>query len=109
MEINELPKYKIDKSETGCCPRFYPEPWNKKMFEFKELSLCSCRIFLRRDAIKYIEFKNPIYDPELNLYTIKMSTSENVERYYAGDPEEKMKVVIDRYKKYHWHCIRKHN
>ena len=30
-----LPTYKKDNSETGCCSRFDPEPWDEKEFELQ--------------------------------------------------------------------------
>lgn len=35
MQINEIPKMNMDKSETGCCPRFDPTPWDKQTFIFE--------------------------------------------------------------------------
>lgn len=35
--MNELPKMNMDISETGCCPKFNPEAWNEKVFQFNNL------------------------------------------------------------------------
>jgi len=35
--MNELPKMNMDMSETGCCPKFNPEAWNEKVFQFDNL------------------------------------------------------------------------
>jgi hypothetical protein len=35
--MNELPKLNMDRSETGCCPKFNPEAWNEKVFRFDDL------------------------------------------------------------------------
>lgn len=34
---NEIPKIDVSNSETGCCPKFNPEPWDEKVFEFDKL------------------------------------------------------------------------
>ena len=35
--MNSLPKMNMDVTETGCCPRFYPEEWDEKIIEFDNL------------------------------------------------------------------------
>jgi hypothetical protein len=36
MATNELPTYDMSNSETGCCPRFNPEPWDDLEIRFEE-------------------------------------------------------------------------
>lgn len=36
METNKLPKINMDKSETGCCPKFDPAPWKDQELKFKD-------------------------------------------------------------------------
>jgi len=36
MQVNELPKIDMKKSETGCCPVFDSSPWDEKEYEFKD-------------------------------------------------------------------------
>ena len=79
----------------------------EKCFTFKNMPVCNCRILIYKDAITYIDFRDPIYDPEMDLYTINMTTHENVERYHA-DTRENMDKVMKRYKKHGWTCIRKY-
>ncbi|KPJ86192.1 hypothetical protein AMJ57_00300 [Parcubacteria bacterium SG8_24] len=33
---NRLPEYDYDNSETGCCPKFDPQPWDGKEFRFED-------------------------------------------------------------------------
>ncbi|MEN8137140.1 MAG: hydrolase [Bacteroidota bacterium] len=35
-KVNELPKMNTDNSETGCCPKFNPEPWKDEKLEFDD-------------------------------------------------------------------------
>lgn len=38
MEINNsLPIIDYSDNETGCCPKFHPENWDEKIFNFDEL------------------------------------------------------------------------
>lgn len=36
MLTNETPKFDLSDNETGCCPRFRPEPWDKRELHFVE-------------------------------------------------------------------------
>ncbi len=35
METNRVPKYDPSANETGCCPRFDPEPWRDQALHFE--------------------------------------------------------------------------
>ena len=35
--LKSLPIMDLTDNETGCCPRFYPEAWDNKTFEFDNL------------------------------------------------------------------------
>jgi len=75
-----------------------------KLFVFERIPVCNCKIILKDDAITWIDFLNPWFDPETGIYTVDMRTSEGVERYYQGDVTELMNNVMARYKKYKWSC-----
>ncbi|MCC7010458.1 MAG: hypothetical protein IT184_16735 [Acidobacteria bacterium] len=34
MQANELPRFDPSDNETGCCPRFHPEPWENQDLHF---------------------------------------------------------------------------
>jgi len=77
----------------------------EKCFNFPRMPVCNCRIMIHNDAIQYIKFKDPIYDPDIDLYIVTMATHENVERYHVNT-RENMDKVMKRYKKHGWTCIR---
>ncbi len=54
MRINETPKVNMDRSETGCCPRFNPEPWDEQTFVFdnKLFVTADTKSFLRKSKGK---------------------------------------------------------
>jgi hypothetical protein len=35
MVTNEIPKFDQTDNETGCCPRFHPEPWDDQQLHFE--------------------------------------------------------------------------
>ena len=34
MRVNELPMFDATDTETNCCPRFHPEPWDNQELHF---------------------------------------------------------------------------
>jgi hypothetical protein len=48
MNVNEIPKMNMDTNETGCCPKFNPEPWNDKEIEFKD------KLFVKANTINFL-------------------------------------------------------
>lgn len=48
MVITELPKYDTRESETGCCPRFEPGPWDQQEFLLED------RLFLRAKTVNFL-------------------------------------------------------
>ena len=48
MEVNKLPRLNFEDNETGCCPRFDPEPWNEKEFVFED------KLFLKSGTINFM-------------------------------------------------------
>jgi len=37
--LNELPQMNMDRTETGCCPRFQPDSWNEKIISLHNLPM----------------------------------------------------------------------
>lgn len=48
MLSNELPKIDMEKPETGCCPRFIPEPWDQRTFVFDN------KLFVKANTISFM-------------------------------------------------------
>ena len=55
-----------------------------KEFQIPYLPVIPCCILVN-DPIKYIDFHKPIYNPDNDLYIVKMKTDKNVARYYSGN------------------------
>jgi len=41
--LHELPAIDMTDNDTGCCPRFHPEAWDRKTFEFDDLMFAKTR------------------------------------------------------------------
>jgi hypothetical protein len=48
MAQTTLPKCDLASSETGCCPRFDPSPWDGREFEFRD------RLFVRDRTVNFL-------------------------------------------------------
>lgn len=48
MVQTSLPKCSQEQSETGCCPRFEPSPWDQQEFRFQD------RLFVRDRTINFL-------------------------------------------------------
>jgi len=48
MGQSTLPQFDMFNSETGCCPRFDPEPWKDQEFTFKD------KLFVRAKTINFL-------------------------------------------------------
>jgi hypothetical protein len=48
MAQTALPKCDLENSETGCCPRFDPSPWDEREFEFRD------RLFVRDRTVNFL-------------------------------------------------------
>jgi len=53
MSTASLPKCNMDNSETGCCPRFDPAPWDGQEFALHE------RLFVRATTINFMHREKP--------------------------------------------------
>ena len=43
-----FPRCDLENSETGCCPRFDPSPWDDREFEFQD------RLFVRERTVNFL-------------------------------------------------------
>lgn len=57
MVCTDLPAVDLDASETGCCPRFDPAPWDQQEFVFDR------RPFVRATTVNFLHVP-------LNLHTV---------------------------------------
>ena len=48
MEVNGIPKMSMENSETGCCPKFDPTPWDDKGFTFQD------KLFAKANTINFL-------------------------------------------------------
>ncbi len=79
---NELPKMDIDNSETGCCPRFNPEPWDEKEFVFNQ------KLFAKAKTINF--FHMP-----LNIAPVIVKTWKKIEEAGADSKESFLMLSYD--------------
>ncbi len=75
MSINKLPAVNMEDNETGCCPRFDPEPWDEKTFQFDE------KPFVKVTTINF--FHTP-----LNMGSVTKKTWKKIKEANADSPEE---------------------
>ncbi len=66
-----------ENSETGCCPRFNPEPWDEKEIEFKD------KLFLKDHVISFLHIP-------LNFGKIMVKNMEKIQRADALTPQPLM-------------------
>lgn len=75
MPSTTLPKYDIDTSTTGCCPRFDPTGWDGEEFEFRD------RPFVRATTVSLL------YVP-LNMGSMIGKTWKKIEQAGAAPQGE---------------------
>ena len=80
MELNRLPKYDLKNSETGCCPRFDPAPWEGQELHFKD------KPFVKAKTIS-------LFHIPLNMGAMFAATLEAIDDAKATDEEF---VVLSR-------------
>lgn len=82
MARETLPKYNMDNSETGCCPRFDPQPWDAEEFAFRD------RLFVRARTV------NLLHVP-LNLGRIIKRTWRKIQEAGAAASDEFLMLSAD--------------
>ncbi|MDP3965151.1 MAG: hypothetical protein Q8Q20_05890 [bacterium] len=81
METNQLPVMNMDKSETGCCPRFNPEGWETELiFDNKKFVKAKTRSF----------FHIP-----LNMGSVFKKVSANIEKAGAFPDDHYLTLTHD--------------
>lgn len=69
--VNNFPIIDIDNTETGCCPVFDPEPWDRKTFEMDKM------LFAKAST------RSIFYTP-LNLGKVFTKAQENIHQAKAN-------------------------
>jgi len=82
MTSQTLPKCNMDRSETGCCPRFDPAPWDQQEFEFQE------RPFVRATTVNFMHIP-------LNMGGVVKRTWQKIEKAGAAPVEGFLMLSTD--------------
>ncbi len=82
MSTSTLPKYNMDNSETGCCPRFDPAGWDGAEFEFDE------RPFLRATTVSFMHIP-------LNMGSMMKRTCKTIEEARSAPTDEYLFMSTD--------------
>lgn len=48
METNQVPRQDMSTSETGCCPKFDPAPWDDQVLHFED------KLFVKGKTIQFL-------------------------------------------------------
>lgn len=70
MQTNETPPYDLSDNETGCCPRFYPEPWDEQALHFEN------KPFLKATTVS-------LFHIPLNMGSMFVRTQEAIKKVHA--------------------------
>jgi len=82
MSTESLPKCNMDRSETGCCPRFDPAPWEGQEFTFRE------KLFVRATTINFMHIP-------LNIGAVITRTWSKIEQAHAAATDEFLMLSTD--------------
>ena len=82
MAQQTLPKFNMDRSETGCCPRFDPTGWEGKEFELVD------RLFVRATTICFLHVP-------LNIGNVFKKTFAKIEAAGASPADEYFMLSSD--------------
>jgi hypothetical protein len=70
VQTNEIPPYDMADNETGCCPRFHPEPWDGQELHFED------KLFVRATTVS-------LFHIPLNMGSIFTRTQEAIRKAQA--------------------------
>ena len=82
MRVNELPKQDMDKSETGCCPKFNPKPWEEENVTFDK------KLFVKAKTMNFLHIP-------LNMGSVIGKTWEKIQKAGADSKNEFVILSID--------------
>lgn len=79
METNEVPRQDMSTSETGCCPRFDPEPWDDQVVHFED------KLFAKGTTVQFLHMP-------LNMGPMMTRVWEKI-RAAGADPGDQFLVL----------------
>lgn len=82
MVATQLPRFNMDNSETGCCPRFDPTGWDGEEFEFHQ------RPFVRSTTVNFLH-------RPLNLGPVFRKTWQKIQEAGAASQDEYLILSTD--------------
>lgn len=82
MVATALPRFNMDNSETGCCPRFDPTGWDGEEFEFRD------RPFVRSTTINFMHIP-------LNMGSMIRKTFKKIQEAEASPHDEYLILSTD--------------
>ena len=82
MALATLPKFNMDKSETGCCPLFDPSGWDGEQFQFER------RPFVRSRTVNFMHVP-------LNMGSMIRKTCQKIEAAGAAPTDEYLILSTD--------------
>lgn len=82
MQVNELPKQDMKNSETGCCPKFDPKPWDESKFQFDN------KLFIKAKTINFFHIP-------LNMGPVITKTWQKIEKANAANKDEFVMLSTD--------------
>ena len=82
MAATTLPRFNMDNSETGCCPRFDPTGWDGEEFEFHD------RPFVRSTTVNFMHIP-------LNMGSVIKKTWKKIEDAGAVPSDEFLMLSTD--------------
>ena len=82
MAATTLPKFNMENSQTGCCPRFDPTGWDGEEFEFRD------RPFVRSRTINFMHIP-------LNMGSMIKKTFKKIQDAEAAPDDEYLILSTD--------------
>ena len=82
MAQSTLPRINMSNSETGCCPRFEPEPWKNQEFTFSD------RPFVRAKTVSFLHIP-------LNIGSVFTRTFAKIQAAGAAPSDEYLTLSTD--------------
>ena len=93
--VNETPKVNNDRTETGCCPRFNPEPWDEQTFVFEN------KMFVKAETKSFLHIP-------LNIGTVFPRVWQKIEQEQAnGDMFLVLSHDLSAWKEEHYFAVTK--
>lgn len=95
--LKSIPSYQDEDLITGCCPKFYPEKWDRKNFDFSDL----CFVKAESNAFMHIP---------LNLGSVMTRVQMKIDEEEA-QPDHKYLILskdVSAFKTVHYFYVQSH-